>query len=66
MPEVAANLVTAFCVFYIVRTDVNDAAIIVQLEMVSGLLVREPHDVIAVFFHRRLVVLRQNNRRAEK
>lgn len=55
--KVAANLIPAFGVFHIVRPYVDDAAILVQFEVVGGFLVRESHLVIAALVERSSVIV---------
>ena len=55
--KVAANLIPAVSVFHIVRPHVDEAAILVQLEMMRGFLMRESHFMIAALVQRGGVIV---------
>jgi hypothetical protein len=54
--EVTPDLVAAVGVFYVVRADVNCAAVVMKLKMMGGLLVGETHNVVPVFVDLRLMI----------
>jgi hypothetical protein len=62
VPEMAAYFIAAFGIPRVVGADVDHAAVVVQLEMMSGLLVGEPHYVVPVFVDLRLMILGERQR----
>ena len=55
--EVTPNLVAAVGILHIVRAHVDRAAVVMKLEMMGGLLVGEPHNMVPVFVDLRLMIL---------
>ena len=64
--EVAANLITAFGISNVIRANIDNAAVIVELEMMGRLLMRKPHDVVPVLVYHCLVILRDHQGCADK
>src|SRR5579862_163930 len=55
--KMTSDLIAALGVLDVIGADIDDAAVVVQLEMMSSLVMREAHDVVTMFVHRGLVIL---------
>ena len=67
MLEVAADLVPAGSVLYVVGEDFDRSAILLQAEMVRGLLMGEAHFVVAALIHLRgMIVLGEGESTGEQ